>query len=156
METTTSSTLTNLRSSVATTNPPPTLSVRAPGLPQRPLCRAPGQADYSCSGRAYSQHRAESRRQQWGQSGSVGRGRARSKGNAAYLGTWDMTTTFIVPTYLASGATTAALGGPSAITYLITEPINLFRTLSCSESIVVTGNCSYRSLSFLCPYCGCV
>jgi glutamate:GABA antiporter len=42
------------------------------------------------------------------------------------LGTWDMTTTFIVSIYLASGATTAALGGPSAITYLILGALTFF------------------------------
>ncbi len=42
------------------------------------------------------------------------------------LGTWDMTTTFIVSIYLASGATTAALGGPSAITYLLLGALTFF------------------------------
>ena len=42
------------------------------------------------------------------------------------LGTWDMTTTFVVSIYLASGATTAALGGPSAITYLLLGAVTFF------------------------------
>lgn len=35
------------------------------------------------------------------------------------LGTWDMTTTFVVSTYLATVATTAATAGPAALTYLL-------------------------------------
>lgn len=42
------------------------------------------------------------------------------------LGTWDMTTTFVVSIFLASGATTAALGGPAAITYLLLGGLTFF------------------------------
>src|SRR5581483_6549385 len=42
------------------------------------------------------------------------------------LGTWDMTTTFVVSIYLASCAATAAAGGPAAITYLLLVCLTFF------------------------------
>lgn len=42
------------------------------------------------------------------------------------LGTWDMTTTFVVSTYLASCASTAAIGGPAALTYLFFVGLTFF------------------------------
>lgn len=42
------------------------------------------------------------------------------------LGTWDMTTTFVVSIYLASSATTAAAAGPAAITYLLLVCLTFF------------------------------
>src|SRR6478672_809345 len=42
------------------------------------------------------------------------------------LNTWDMTTTFVVSIYLATCATTAASGGPAALTYLLLVGITFF------------------------------
>jgi amino acid transporter len=42
------------------------------------------------------------------------------------LGTWDMTTTFVVSIYLPSCAVTAATGGPAALTYLLLTGIAFF------------------------------
>ncbi|GCE20258.1 APC family permease [Dictyobacter kobayashii] len=42
------------------------------------------------------------------------------------LTSWDMTTTFIVSTYLASCASTVAAGGPAAITYLVLVGLTFF------------------------------
>ncbi|GER89191.1 hypothetical protein KDW_33530 [Dictyobacter vulcani] len=42
------------------------------------------------------------------------------------LNSWDMTTTFVVSTYLASCASTAAAGGPAAITYLVLVGLTFF------------------------------
>ena len=42
------------------------------------------------------------------------------------LGVWDMTATFMVAIFLATTATTAALGGPAAITYLVLAGLTFF------------------------------
>jgi glutamate:GABA antiporter len=42
------------------------------------------------------------------------------------LSTWDMTTTFVVSTYLATCATTAVAGGPAALTYLLLVALIFF------------------------------
>ena len=42
------------------------------------------------------------------------------------LGTWDMTTTFVASTYLASCVSTAAIGGPAALTYLFLVGLTFF------------------------------
>lgn len=42
------------------------------------------------------------------------------------LNTWDMTTTFVVSIYLATCATTAASGGPAALTYLLLVGVTYF------------------------------
>jgi len=42
------------------------------------------------------------------------------------LGAWDMTATFMVSIFLATTATTAALGGPAAITYLLLAGLTFF------------------------------
>jgi amino acid transporter len=42
------------------------------------------------------------------------------------LSSWDMTTTFVVSTYLATCATTAVAGGPSALTYLFLVALVFF------------------------------
>jgi len=42
------------------------------------------------------------------------------------LGTWDMTTTFVVSTYLATCATTAVAGGSAALTYLLLVALIFF------------------------------
>src|SRR5947207_10934334 len=42
------------------------------------------------------------------------------------LTTWDMTTTFVVSTYLASCATTIATAGPAALTYLLLVGLTFF------------------------------
>src|SRR5690349_2147819 len=42
------------------------------------------------------------------------------------LSSWDMTTTFVVSIYLATCATTAVAGGPSALTYLLLVALVFF------------------------------
>src|SRR5260370_1111601 len=42
------------------------------------------------------------------------------------LGTFDMTATFIVSIFLATTATTAVIGGPAAITYLVIAGVGFF------------------------------
>src|SRR5690349_16348288 len=53
------------------------------------------------------------------------------------LGTFDMTATFIVSIFLVTTATTAVIGGPAAITYLVVAGVGFF--LPCILATVQLG-----------------